>query len=208
MLRSLSPPRGFFGCRTTTGGSSLRSGAGGGHPRLWSFAPPVLFPGHQYIRIGNQPRFPSPPRGGARGGVCYSLNAINLSASLPARGGSISCRNKPLPLGEDGRGLYPFKRRGEEASIPSRSGPKPSRLRTTIVQQQKRLHLNMWGTAVYYRLLCYVRWLTPREWGGTSGLYSATRSEASGQPRPYGASKRAWPDSRDCRDARPHGRGR
>ena len=39
MFRSLSPRWGFFGCRTTTGGSSLRSGAGGGHPRLWSLVP-------------------------------------------------------------------------------------------------------------------------------------------------------------------------
>ena len=38
ILRTLSPRRGFFCCRTTTGGL---------HPRLWSFAPPVLFPGHQ-----------------------------------------------------------------------------------------------------------------------------------------------------------------
>ena len=41
-IKTLSPRRGFFCCRTTTGGSSLRSGAGGEHPRLYSFAPSVL----------------------------------------------------------------------------------------------------------------------------------------------------------------------
>ena len=30
-----------------------------------------------------EPRFPSPPRGGARGGVCYSLNDTNLSTPPP-----------------------------------------------------------------------------------------------------------------------------
>ncbi len=34
---SLSPLRGFLCRRNITGGSSLRSGAGGEHPRLWSF---------------------------------------------------------------------------------------------------------------------------------------------------------------------------
>ena len=32
ILKTLSPRRGFFCCRATTGGSSLRSGAGGVHP--------------------------------------------------------------------------------------------------------------------------------------------------------------------------------
>ncbi len=227
MLRSLSPLRSFFDCSTTTGG--LR-------PRLWSFAPPVLFPGHQYIRIGNQPRFPSPPRGGTRGGVCYPLNAINLStppptpplrgegrgsvhpfplevgqfpvatspsplgrmgggftpprggerkrASLPARGGSIFCRNKHLPLGGGWEGAFPPLRRGGEYPLTLRSeAVSPTFYNSTATETAAPQHVG------HSRLLSFVM-LRPLAY--SSGMGRNQWSLFCNQERSFGSTSPVW----------------
>ena len=54
-IKTLSPRRGFFCCRTSTGGSSLRSGAGGRPPRLCSVVSSRLWASPiSYYSLGTQ----------------------------------------------------------------------------------------------------------------------------------------------------------